>query len=158
MNRIGGQPPFHETVFAGFFGRGPDRISTGMIRPCFLVIDKQYPGSISARKLVLETAMLNVITAYSAEEAIGTLTRFPAVDGVVLDTETRGMTCRDLIERLRAVRSDLPIVTVSPSGHDPCGIEDFHVSSYDPQDLLEQLNRVCPKETRKAAEESDFPR
>ncbi len=129
-----------------------------MIRPCFLVIDKQYPGSISARKLVIETAMLNVITAYSAEEAIGTLQRFPAVDGVVLDTEIRGMTCPDLIQRLRAVRSDLPIVTVSPTGHDPCGAEDFHVSSYDPQDLLEQLNRVCPKETRKAAEESDLPR
>ena len=129
-----------------------------MIRPCFLVIDKRYPGSISARKLVIETALLNVITTYSVEEAIGMLARFPAVDGIVLDTEVKGITCRDLIRRLRAVRSDLPIVTVSPSGHDPCGAEDFHVSSYDPQDLLEQLNRICPKETREAAEESDFPR
>jgi len=129
-----------------------------MIRPCFLVIDKQYPGSISARKLVIETALLNVITAYSAEEAIATLTRFPAVDGIVLDTEVKGMTCRDLIGRLRSVRGTLPVITVSPSGHDPCGAEDFHVSSYDPQDLLEQLNHICPKETREAAEESDFPR
>jgi CheY-like chemotaxis protein len=129
-----------------------------MIRPCFLVIDKRYPGSISARKLVIETALLNVITTYSVEEAIGMLARFPAVDGIVLDTEVKGITCRELIRRLRAVRSDLPIVTVSPSGHDPCGAEDFHVSSYDPQDLLEQLNRICPKETREAAEESDFPR
>jgi response regulator RpfG family c-di-GMP phosphodiesterase len=129
-----------------------------MIRPCFLVIDKQYPGTISARKLVIETALLNVITAYSAEEAIGTLQRFPGVDGIVLDTEVKGMTCPDLIQRLRAVRSGLPIVTVSPTGHDPCGAEDFHVSSYDPQDLLEQLNHICPKETREAAEESDFPR
>ena len=131
---------------------------TTMIRPCFLVIDKQYPGSISARKLVIETALLNVITAYSAEEAIALLNRFPAVDGIVLDTEVKGMTCLALIQQLRAVRSDLPIVTVSPSGHDPCGLEDFHVSSYDPQDLLEQLNHICPKETRQAAEESDFPR
>jgi CheY-like chemotaxis protein len=100
---------------------------------------------------------LNVITAYSVEEAIGMLARFPAVDGIVLDTEVKGITCRELIRRLRAVRSDLPIVTVSPSGHDPCGAEDFHVSSYDPQDLLEQLNRICPKETREATEESDFP-
>ena len=129
-----------------------------MIRPCFLVIDKEYPGSISTRKLVIETALLNLITAYSVEEAIGMLARFPAVDGIVLETEVKGITCRELIRRLRAVRSDLPIVTVSPSGHDPCGAEDFHVSSYDPQDLLEQLNRICPKETREAAEESDFPR
>jgi len=81
-----------------------------MIRPCFLVIDKQFPGNISTRKLVIETALLNVITACSAEEAIGTLRRFPAVDGIVLDTEPRGMTCRDLIQRLRTVRSDLPII------------------------------------------------
>ncbi|MFP5228191.1 MAG: response regulator [Acidobacteriota bacterium] len=136
----------------------PHRISTGMIRPCFLVIDKQYPGSISARKLVIETALLNVITAYSAEEAIGTLERFSAVDGIVLDSEVKGMTCHEMIQRLRAIRPEVPIITVSPSGYDPCGEEDFHVSSYDPQDLLLQLNHICPKEIREAAEESDFPR
>ena len=125
-----------------------------MIRPCFLVIDKQHPGSISTRKLVIETAMLNVITAYSAEEAVAMLARFPAVDGIVLDTEVQGMTCTQLIERLHSIRREIPIVTVSPSGHDPCGAEDFHVSSYDPQDLLEQLNNICPKKNREAAEES----
>ncbi len=129
-----------------------------MVRPCFLVIDKQHPGSISTRKLVIETALLNVITAYSADEAVSTLARFPNVDGIVLDTQVSGMTCQDLIRQLRALRSEIPIISVSPSGNDPCGAEDFHVSSYDPQDLLEQLNRICPKETRKAAEESDLPR
>jgi CheY-like chemotaxis protein len=128
-----------------------------MTRPCFLVIDKQYPGSISTRKLVIETALLNVLTAYSPEEAIGILERFPAVNGIVLDSEVRGMTCRELIRRLRALRSDLPIVTVSPSGYDRCGEEDFHVSSYDPQDLLAQLNSICPREIRKAAEEGESP-
>jgi CheY-like chemotaxis protein len=145
------------TSFANLLVAGPNRISPGMIRPCFLVIDNQYPGSISTRKLVIETALLNVLTAYSAEEAIALLKRFPAVDGIVLDTEVKGMACEELIPRLRAVRSDLPIVTVSPSGYDRCGAEDFHVSSYGPQDLLEQLNHICPKETREAAEESDSP-
>jgi CheY-like chemotaxis protein len=126
-----------------------------VIRPCFLVVDKQYPGSISARKLVIETAMLNVITAYSAEEGIEMLGRFPRVDGVVIDTEVRGMTCEQLIRGLRGVRPDIPVITVSPSGHDPCGGEQFHVSSYDPQDLLEQLQVLCPKEVRKQAQESE---
>jgi len=129
------------------------RISIPMVRPCFLVIDKQHPGSISTRKLVIETALLNVITAYSAEEAVATLLRFPNVDGIVLDTQVSGMTCQDLIRQLRSIRSEIPVITVSPSGHDPCGAEDFHVSSYDPQDLLEQLSRICPKETREAAEQ-----
>jgi CheY-like chemotaxis protein len=128
-----------------------------VIRPCFLVIDKQYPGSISARKLVIETAMLNVITAYSAEEGIEMLRRFPAVDGVVIDTEVRGMTCPELIDHLRAIRPEIPVISVSPSGHDPCGGEQFHVSSYDPQDLLDQLQVLCPKEIRRKAQESEAP-
>ena len=48
-----------------------------MVRPCFLVIDREYASSISTRKLVIETAKLNVITAYSGAEAIETLKRFP---------------------------------------------------------------------------------
>lgn len=127
-----------------------------MTRPCFLVIDKQYPGSISTRKLVIETAMLNVLTAYSADEALETLARFPNVDGIVMDTEVPGLSCTELIDRLRRIRSDIPIVTVSPSGYEPCGGEERHVSSYDPQDLLEQMQQICPKETRKAAEESNL--
>jgi len=132
-------------------------ISPIVNRPCFLVIDKQFPGSISTRKLVIETAMLNVVTAYSAEEAIQTLVRFPNVDGIVLDTELRGMTCRELIDRVRGIRRDLPIITVSPSGHDACGGEQYHCSSYDPQDLLAQLEKICPKETWEAARRSDVP-
>ena len=127
-----------------------------MVRPCFLVIDKQYPGNISTRKLVIETALLNVLTAYSAEEALGMLLRFPNVDGIVLDTELHGMPCAKLINELRKISGHIPIVTVSPSGHDRCGGEQYHVSSYDPQDLLEQLQHICSKETRLAAEQSDL--
>ncbi len=47
--------------------------------PCFLVVDKPDPGSIPARKLVIETAQLNVLTACSGEEALATLVRFPAM-------------------------------------------------------------------------------
>jgi CheY-like chemotaxis protein len=128
-----------------------------MVRPCFLVIDKQYPGNISTRKLVIETALLNVLTAYSAEEALGTLERFPKVDGIVLDTEVYGMPCQRLIAELRKIRADIPIVTVSPSGHARCDGEQYHVGSYDPQDLLEQLQHICSKQTRLAAEQSDRP-
>jgi len=54
-----------------------------VVRPCFLVIDREFPGSISTRKLVLETAKFNVITSYSAQEAVETLKKFPALQGVV---------------------------------------------------------------------------
>jgi CheY-like chemotaxis protein len=116
------------------------------MRPCFLVVDNEYPGSISTRKLVVESAKLNVITAYSPDEAINTLERFPNIDGVVLDTQLRGRSCAQLISQMRTVHADVPIITVSPSGHDPCGGEQYHVSNFDPKHLLEALQKVCPKE------------
>jgi CheY-like chemotaxis protein len=127
-------------------------------RPCFLVIDNQYPGSISTRKLVIETAQLNVITAYSADEAVSLFSRFPEVDGIVLDTEVSGVPCRTLIEQLRLIRPNIPVVTVSPSGHGKCDGEQYHVSSYDPQALLDQLRQICGSETQKIVAENERSR
>lgn len=125
------------------------------MRPCFIILDYDLPGTISARKLVIESARLNVITAYSQQEAIETLERYPRVDGVVLNAQVEGdLSCGDLIERLRKVRGDVPVVTVSSSGHDPCDGEEFHVSSYDPRQLLSALEQVCP-ETAPAIEHED---
>ncbi len=125
------------------------------MRPCFLVLDNDFPGSISARKLVIESAKLNVITTYSAAEAIETLERFPGVDGVVLDVQLNGhQTCRQVIEKLRDIHRTVPIITVSASGHDPCDGEEYHVSSYDPRQLLTVLEKVQP-ETRKAIRHED---
>lgn len=115
------------------------------MRPCFLVVDNDYPGSISARKLVLESAKLNVLTAYTADEAIRTLERFPNVDGIVLDTQLRGRPCSELIAQLRNREMPVPVITVSPSGHDPCGGEQYHVSTFDPKQLLEVIQKVAPK-------------
>jgi CheY-like chemotaxis protein len=135
------------------------------MRPCFLVIDHEYPGSISTRKLVIETEKLNVITAYSAQDAIQALTRFPAVDGVVMDDRVEGLPCEELIKRLRAIRNDVPIILISPTGFETCGGEDHHVSSFDPKDLLAKLQKICGKEIQQvirpdeklAVEESKSP-
>jgi len=126
-----------------------------MMRPCFLVIDNQYPGSISARKLVIETAQLNVLTAYSAKEALGLLARFPDVNGVVFDTETPGMQCKEFIRRLREIRSDVPLVSVSPSGSDPCDGEQYHVSSFDPQALLNQVRHICGPQVNQVIKQNE---
>lgn len=129
-----------------------------MMRPCFLVIDNQYPSSISVRKLVIETAHLNVITAYGAQEALALFSRFPEVDGIVLDTDMPGMPCRTIIERLRKIRSDIPIVTVSPTGHDRCDGEQYHVSSYEPRALLDQLRHICGQTLQCTLKENESPK
>jgi CheY-like chemotaxis protein len=116
-----------------------------LVRPCFLILDNDFPGSISSRKLVIESAKLNVITTYSTAEAIETLERYPNVDGVVIDVQLNGhLTCRQVIEKLREIHSSIPIITVSASGHDPCDGEQHHVSSYDPRQLLTVLEKVRP--------------
>jgi len=118
------------------------------MRPCFLVLDQEYPGSISTRKLVIETAKLNVITAYGAAEAVETFERFPNVDGIVIDTELGGRTCEQLIDQMQEIRDDVPIVTVSPGGNNPCGKEQYHVSNFDPRRLLDVLQDICSGESQ----------
>ncbi len=125
------------------------------MRPCFLVLDQEYPGSISTRKLVIETAKLNVITAYSPDEALETLTRFPNVNGVVVDTELGRRKCENFIDEMLALRADIPIVTVSPGGNNPCGKEQYHVSNFDPRRLLDVLQDIC-KDDSQLNEEGDL--
>jgi CheY-like chemotaxis protein len=117
-----------------------------MIRPCFLVIDREFPGSISTRKLVIETAKFNVITAYSAQEALETLQHFPAIHGVVLDADIPGMPCETLVNGLKQVKPGIPVVAISGPGDDHCLGADRHVESFDPRKLLEALRDLAPEE------------
>ncbi len=101
-----------------------------MVRPCFLVIDREYASSISTRKLVIETAKLNVITAYSSAEAIETLRRFPAVDGVVMDASLSDMPCADLARELKAIQPKLIIIAISGPNRDYCEGADHHLDTF----------------------------
>jgi len=126
------------------------------MRACFIVLDYDLPGAVSARKLVIESARLNVITTYSQDEAIQTLERFPRVDGVVINTHVEGrLTCQAFVEKLHEVRRGVPIVTVSASGDAPCGGEQFHVSSYDPRSLLTVLEKMSPDAARAIEHEDE---
>jgi DNA-binding NtrC family response regulator len=115
-----------------------------MIRPCFLVIDREYSGSISTRKLVIETAKFNVITSYSAEEALETLGRFPNVDGIVLDGGVRDLSCCELIKKIKALNTELPVITICAPGTHDCDDADYHLESFDPARLLNILRKLKP--------------
>lgn len=119
-----------------------------MKRPCILVIDHEFPGTISTRKLVIETAKFNVITAYTSQEGIETLERFPNVDAVVLNAGDRDIPCVDLVKRLKELSPSLPIVVTSDSGQDDCGKGDHSVRSFDPASLLETLRTIFPAEDK----------
>ena len=118
-----------------------------MTRPCFLVVDREFSANISTRKLVIETAKFNVITAYSGHEALETVKRFPAIDGVVLDTTLRDIKAPDLVHQIKQLQSGLPIVLIRSSNHEQCDEADYNLDYFDPASLLELLQGLRPDET-----------
>jgi DNA-binding response OmpR family regulator len=116
-----------------------------MNRPCFLVIDREFPGSISTRKLVIETAKFNVLTAYSGKEALEIFTRFPAVNGVVLDGGLDDVSCRDVAKEVKQLHPKMPIIVIAAPGFNGCPEADYLVESFDPAKLLEILRGLKPK-------------
>jgi DNA-binding NtrC family response regulator len=119
-----------------------------MIRPCFLVIDREFPGSISTRKLVIETAKFNVLTAYSGVEAREMFDRFPAVTGVVMDAGLEDVPCNDIVKELKVKQPKLPVILIGAPGSLDCPDADFWLESFQPAKLLEILRGLVPEENR----------
>ncbi|MDE1177016.1 MAG: response regulator [Edaphobacter sp.] len=116
------------------------------MRPCFLVVDREFPGSISTRKLVIETAKFNVITAYSGQEALEMLGRFPAIDGVVMDGELDDIPAEYLTTELKKIDATLPVLVICAPGYEGCPSADVQLESFQPQKLLEALRKLKPRE------------
>jgi CheY-like chemotaxis protein len=133
-------------LFIGLADIPTDAYSTQMDRPCFLVIDREFPGSISTRKLVLETAKYNVITAYSGKEAVDLLRRFPAVDGVVMDGELEDVPAEDLAQLFKQIVPEVPLVVICAPGGPACPSADRRVETFQPQQLLDTLRALKPRE------------
>jgi len=116
-----------------------------MNRPCFLVIDREFPGSISTRKLVIETAKFNVLTAYSGKEALEIFKRFPAVSGIVLDGGLDDVSCSDVAIEVKQLQPKIPIIVIAAPGFSGCPQADYLLESFDPAKLLETLRRLKPE-------------
>lgn len=104
------------------------------------MVEIEQPDGISARKLVLETAKYNVITAYSAQEGIDTVRRFPAIDVLIIHSQISGMPHEELVKQIRSIRPDIPVIMLSPSGQENCSACNHVLNSHDPQALLNLLN------------------
>jgi CheY-like chemotaxis protein len=118
-----------------------------MIRPCFLVIDRETSSSISTRKLILETAKFNVITAYSSDEAIQTLKKYPALDGIVADAVMTDLSCEELVDALKDINPTIPIVVIASPRCTPSKRADHVLESFDPRKLLGLLQSLFPEAT-----------
>lgn len=119
-----------------------------MHRPCFLVVDREFSANISTRKLIIETAKFNVITAYSGAETIETIQRFPAIDGVVLDAGLRDLSADEVVNQIKNLYPKVPVIVICAPGTDECPRADYHLEFFDPASLLELLQKLRPSETK----------
>ncbi len=111
------------------------------------MIEVEQPEGISTRKLVLETARHNVITAYSGDKGVDMLRRFPGVDVAVVHTEVDDLPFQQTVKRLKGIRSDLKVIGISPlTDRVPDGA-DYMLHSHDPHELLTLLAEKFEAET-----------
>lgn len=108
------------------------------VRPAFLVAEPEPLQSLSVRKLVLETAKFNVLTAHSTEEAIAMFQLFPNVAGAVLVAGDRSIDCGKIAKVIKAMTPKVPVVALL-SSNDSCDSADHRLSPLGPEDLLALL-------------------
>ncbi|MBV8629901.1 MAG: response regulator [Silvibacterium sp.] len=121
------------------YNRVKSRSQGKWMRLVVLMVEVEQPEGISSRKLVLETARHNVITAYGRDAAIDLLRRFPNVDVAVIHTELEDSQFDRLVSEIKKICPALPIVALSPFPEENAAGVDHTLSSYDPQLLLHLL-------------------
>ena len=112
-----------------------------MARPTFLMAEPEPEQAISARKLVLETAKFNVITAHSAREALELCQKFSSVDALIVHGNLPGE-CAKLVSQFKGGNGGRPAILLAPAHSSSCDGVDHRVSSHDPQELLELLRSL----------------
>ncbi|HET9182594.1 MAG TPA: response regulator [Candidatus Angelobacter sp.] len=111
-----------------------------MVRPIILMAEIEPPEGLSGRKLVLETGKFNVITAYSVEEALETLSTFPKVNVVVLHASIcKKMECDSVIAEVKKRVPGMMTIALSPTTSQHFELADHNISSHEPHELLNLL-------------------
>jgi CheY-like chemotaxis protein len=111
-------------------------------RLSFLIIETEPSQGLSTRKLLLESAKHNVITAYSGKEGIETFQRFPNVDAICIDAELNGLKSSDVAKKVRSANPKIRIVGLSPRLAARCDWADQTIDSHDPAALLKLLEEM----------------
>lgn len=111
-----------------------------------LMIEAEQPEGLSSRKLVVETAKHNVLTAYDAGDGLDLLRRFPNVD-ILLIHEEVFQKAPNIVTDAKELCGDVPIILASPFANLSHPEADYVVDSHRPQDLLMLLTREFPPAT-----------
>lgn len=103
-----------------------------------LMIEEEQPEGLSARKLVVETAKHNVLTAYNAKEGIELLRRFPNIDIVLVHARVLDQRPGILAE-IKTLAPKAPIILASPGAAHSSPEVSYVVDSHQPHQLVNLL-------------------
>ncbi len=112
------------------------------VRPTLVVVDAPHAEGLSNRKLALEIAKFNVLTAFSGVEALATARKMD-VDGFVVEREAVvDMPAAQLCQELKELYPDKKLFVVAPDGQSAPAVADRVIHSADPAVLVKELLRV----------------
>jgi CheY-like chemotaxis protein len=114
---------------------------TGMARPTILVAETEPTQALSVRKLVLESAKYNVLTAHSTDEALDIFQMFPNVNVAVLVMDG-GIDCELVARSIKQVTTKIPIVATSSRIAQKCENADHMLSSHEPETLVKLMRAL----------------
>lgn len=100
-----------------------------------LMMEEEQPEGLSARKLVVETAKHNVLTAYNLPDGLDLLHRFPNVDVIMVHSRLLEQK-PDLLSDVRRMCPAKPIILATPFSNDHRAEADYVVDSHKPHDLI----------------------
>ncbi len=103
-----------------------------MPRPTVIVAEPEPAQALSVRKLVLETAKFNVLTAHSTKEAMELFRLFPNSNAVVI-APGDDIECDKITEHIKSLTRKVPVIGIR------CEDGDHTVPSYEPEELLHLL-------------------
>jgi len=112
-----------------------------MPRPTILVAEPEPIQALSVRKLVLETAKFNVITAHSTREALDLFHLFPNINVAVLVMDT-AIDCEQVAQSIRKSTDKIILVALSPRIGDKCAYADHMLSSHEPGELVDLMRSL----------------
>ena len=109
------------------------------------MIEAEQPEGLSARKLVVETAKHNVLTAYNMNDGLDLLRRFPNVDAIFVHAAILEHS-PNILAVIRDRCPKIPIILAAPFGHIQSPHANFIIDSHHPQQLLHLLtNEILPR-------------
>lgn len=106
-----------------------------MARPTLLVAEPEPSQALSVRKLVLETAKYNVLTAHSTGEAKELFELFPNISAAVL-VGNDGIDCAEVARAIKTTTAKVPVVFLHSRIGVVCKDADHRLASDEPEKLL----------------------